>query len=186
MVKHLSGYVAAAAFASVAALPMTAVAQDKLDRLYQLDVIADYGGQPAKPFLPDSPDVKAHMEKLKAERIGRRFMASHIPVSSKSLRVGRVTEAEATEVPYHMVSRPLFIIGYDPVSIQWLSNNREFLASNNAVGLVVSVQTVEQMNELQRIAGKGITMQPSPGDRLAEHMRIRHYPFYMDSHGVMR
>jgi integrating conjugative element protein (TIGR03765 family) len=85
-----------------------------------------------------------------------------------------------------MVSRPLFIIGYDPVSIQWLSNNREFLASNNAVGLVVSVQTVEQMNELQRIAGKGITMQPSPGDRLAEHMRIRHYPFYMDSHGVMR
>lgn len=186
MDKNLTGYVAAVAFTSITTFSMTAAAQDRLDRMYQLDVIADYGGQPVKPFLPNSPDVKAHLEKLKNERAGRRFMASHIPVTSKILKVGRVTEAEATEVPYHMVSRAMFIIGYDPVSIQWLTNNREFLASKNAVGLVVSVQTVEQMNELQRIAGKGITMQPSPGDRLAENMGIRHYPFYMDSTGVMR
>jgi integrating conjugative element protein (TIGR03765 family) len=85
-----------------------------------------------------------------------------------------------------MVSRPLFIVGYDPVSIQWLTDNRDFLASNNAVGLVVSVETIAQMNELKRIVGDGVTLQPTPGDRLAQHMGIRHYPFYMDSEGVMR
>jgi integrating conjugative element protein (TIGR03765 family) len=186
MVKYLNRFLSAALISSVAALPMTVVAQEKLDRLYQLDVIADFGGQSAAPFLPESPDVKAHMENLKAERAGRRFMASHIPVTSQLLKVGRVTDAEATEVPYHMVSRPLFIVGYDPVSIQWLTDNRDFLASNNAVGLVVSVETIAQMNELKRIVGDGVTLQPTPGDRLAQHMGIRHYPFYMDSDGVMR
>ena len=85
-----------------------------------------------------------------------------------------------------MVSRAMFLIGYDPVSMSWLKENRQFLASKSAVGFVVNVQTIPQMNELQSIAGEGITLQPMPGDRFAEHMNIKHYPFYLDRDGVMR
>ena len=60
------------------------------------------------------------------------------------------------------------------------------MAEKKAIGLVVNVDTKEQMEKLQAIAGDTVFMQPTPGDRLAEHLKITHYPFYMDSEGVMR
>ncbi len=168
-------------------MPGYAAMKEKLEGIYELEVIGDFGGQSAKPFLPKSDDFKVHMKKLIDERRGKkRLMAANIPVVSKSLKVGQVTEEEAKDVPYHMIARPVFIVGYDPVSLNWLDNNSQFLAEKNAIGFVVNVETVAQMNELQAVAGKGILLQPTPGDRFAEQMNIRHYPFYLDSDGVMR
>ena len=150
------------------------------------EVIEDRGGQPIDPYLPKNNNTLEHMKKLYDERRSKKLVHSHFPVVTASMSVGRVTEDEARDVKYQMATRPMFIIGYDPVSIKWLSSNKELLKEKKAIGLVVNIQTKEQMEELQSIVGDGVLMQPTPGDRLAEHLKIRHYPFYMDNQGVMR
>ena len=153
---------------------------------FETEVIEDRGGQPIDPYLPKNNNTLEHMKKLYDERRSKKLVHSHFPVVTASMSVGRVTEDEARDVKYQMATRPMFIIGYDPVSIKWLYSNKELLKEKKAIGLVVNIQTKEQMEELQSIVGDGVLMQPTPGDRLAEHLKIRHYPFYMDNQGVMR
>lgn len=167
---------------SVAAEP----ASPKKPVLYQTQVIEDRGGQPIAPYLPKNTDTSERMNKTFEERRSKKLIHAHFPVVTNSMSVGKVTEDEAKDLRYQMASRPLFIVGYDPVSKNWLASNKELLKAKRAIGMVVNVQTKEQMTELQAIVGDGVLMQPTPGDRMSEHLKIRHYPFYMDSQGAMR
>lgn len=149
-------------------------------------VIEDRGGESIERYLPTDETRKKRLKETWDERASKRLVNAHFPVVTKLLKVGRVTSDEAKDLKYQVTGKPMFIIGYDAVSISWLKKNRNRLADKGAIGLVVNVETKEQMNELQRIAGDGVLMQPTPGDRLAKHLKIRHYPFYLDSNGIMR
>jgi integrating conjugative element protein (TIGR03765 family) len=151
-----------------------------------MTVLEDRGGQSISKYIPKNNDAMVQMNKVRLERKNTSMHNATFPVVSKSLSVGRVTLNEANDLKYQMSSQPLFIIGYDPVSINWLKANKKLLSDNHAVGLVVNIETVEQMNQLQQIAGNGVLMQPTAGDSLAEHLKIKHYPFYMDNKGVLR
>lgn len=153
---------------------------------YKTVVIEDRGGQPIDGYLPKNEKSEARMIEQFHKRLSTKLVNAHFPVRTTAMTVGAVTAAEATDVKYQVATRPMFIIGYDPVSIKWLKANKALLAEKKAIGLVVNVETRKQMDELQSIAGQGVLMQPTPGDRLAEHLKIKHYPFYMDNQGVMR
>ncbi|AKX44902.1 hypothetical protein AKN87_07185 [Thiopseudomonas alkaliphila] len=71
--------------------------------------------------------------------------------------------------------QPIFMIGYDKHSAQWLSERYHILKELNALGLVVNVPTAEAMAELQKIA-PDLMLQPIPGDDLAKHIGVKHYP----------
>ncbi|MCP4063883.1 integrating conjugative element protein [Marinobacter adhaerens] len=173
--------------ASALVLPVHAGSmKEQLKGFYELEVIGDFGGQSAKPFLPSGSDFKEQLQKLKDERRGKRFLVSNLPVSSPSLTVGRVGPQEAAGIRYDMLSRPMFIIGYDTVSINWLKQNRRFLKEKRAIGLVVNVATVEEMNHLQSVAGEGVLLQATNGEQMAKAIKLRHYPFFVDKNGVMR
>lgn len=187
MGQHLKTAVLSIALVSASAFPVHAgTMKEKLSGFYDLEVIGDFGGQSAKPFLPSDSDFKTQLQKLKDERRGKRFMVSNLPVSSPSLTVGKVGHQEASGIRYEMLSRPMFIIGYDSVSINWLKQNRQFLNEKRAIGLVVNVSTVEQMDYLQSVAGKGILMQATNGEQMAKAINLQHYPFFVDQNGVMR
>lgn len=150
------------------------------------EVIDDRGGQSIKQYLPhNEAGTERKKERYKA-RQSTKLVNAHFPVVTKSMTVGKVTADEASDVKYQVAIRPMFIIGYDPVSIKWLKLNRSLLAEKKAIGLVVNVETVQEMDVLQNIVGKDVMMQPTPGDRLAKNLKIKHYPFYMDNEGVMR
>lgn len=153
---------------------------------YNTMVIADHGGESIERYLPTDETREKRLKETWRDRASKRLVNAHFPVVSKSLSVGRVTPEEAQGIKHQIAGKPMFIIGYDHVSIKWLKKNSRKLADKGAIGLVVNVDTQEQMNELQVIAGKGVLMQPTPGDRLAKHLKIKHYPFYMDNNGVMR
>ena len=153
---------------------------------FETKVIADRGGYSISEYVPSGFDNKAAIKKNYDERKNKKFMYSHFPVISQKLKVGRVTYTEASEVRNDIISEPLFIIGYDPVSIDWLKANRGHLNKNKAIGLIVNVKSSKEMDHLQSIAGKNVRLQPTPGDDLAEHLKISHYPFYLDTNGVMR
>lgn len=71
--------------------------------------------------------------------------------------------------------QPVFMIGYDKLSAQWLSERSSILKQLNALGLVVNVPTAAAMAELQTIA-PDLMLQPIPGDDLAKHIGLEHYP----------
>lgn len=157
----------------------------KKSAYYDTTVVEDRGGQPIDKYLPKN-DSKERSKKNYKHRQSTKLVHAHFPVITKSMSVGRVTDDEASEIKYQVATRPMFIIGYDPVSMKWLKDNRELLSEKGAIGLVVNVETNEQMEELQKLAGDKVMMQPTPGDNLAEHLKLKHYPFYMDSMGVLR
>ena len=150
------------------------------------EVIEDRGGHPIDSYLPghkrSGDKAKANFEKRRSTKL----VNAHFPVVTTAMSIGKVTEDDAKDIKYQVAMRPMFIVGYDPVSINWLKANKNLLSEKKAIGLVVNVETKEQMEALQAIVGGRVMMQPTPGDRLAEHLKIRHYPFYMDNQGVMR
>jgi len=149
-------------------------------------VIEDRGGQSIDHYLPHYKRTQERIKQRYRARQSTKLVNAHFPVVTTSMRIGRVTKEEARNVKYQMAARPMFILGYDPVSIDWLKQNRALLAEKKAIGLVVNVQNKAQMNRLQTIAGSEVLMQPAPGDRLSKSLKITHYPFYMDNTGVMR
>ena len=141
--------------------------------LHNTVVIEDRGGQSVAPYMP-------HQESKVNSR------PSRFPIITSSLTVGRVTAGEATEVPFQMVSRPLFIVGYDPVSIDWLKKNKSLLIEKRAMGLVVNVANRGQMQELNALVDNKVLLQPTSGTSISKNLNIKHYPFYMSNKGVMR
>jgi len=150
-------------------------ATDNKSQTYELTVLEDRGGQSVESYMP--------------KRLKKDFSLptmSRYPVKTSSMTVGRVTESEAKDIPYQVASRPLFIIGYDPVSIDWLKKNTRLLIEKKAVGMVVNVNSKKQMQKLRQVAGGKVLMQPVQGDDIAKNLGIKHYPFYMSNEGVMR
>lgn len=145
----------------------------------EMVVIADKGGIPISKVISSSSFSDG------TEKTEIKSLHSQYPITTKSMTVGRVTESEAN-INYSLSPKPMFIIGYDVVSINWLKENRDFLADKSAVGFVINVDNDEQMRELDKIAGADIVMQPMSGEGMARNLNIRHYPFYMDSNGVLR
>lgn len=147
-------------------------------------VIADLGGKSIAGYMPAYKKSNESVEES-IDKKPKTLFSSYFPVVTESMSVGKLTEHEANNIRYRMVTQPLFIIGYDPVSINWLKKNKKLLKLKRAIGLVVNVGTKKQMAELNEI-GDGVILQPTLGDSLSTNLNIKHYPFYMDNQGVMR
>tara|TARA_R110002167_G_scaffold204404_11_gene408591 strand:+ start:7425 stop:7976 length:552 start_codon:yes stop_codon:yes gene_type:complete len=183
MGKNLNGFLAVSL--CLAACHASAASFDGMR--YKTTVLVDGGGVPISKYIPDSAMPDDHGKKLFEDRGRKKLLSSQYPVRTPSMSVGPVSASELEKLPKNnVVVQPMFIIGYDRVSMAWLQNNKEFLRSNHAIGLVVNVDNAQQMDQLIAIAGEGVRMQPTPGEDMAEHMGIRHYPFYIDKNGVMR
>ncbi|EPC8060023.1 integrating conjugative element protein [Yersinia enterocolitica] len=78
---------------------------------------------------------------------------------------------------------PLFLIGDDPLSKEWLRQHRDALKSLHANGLVVNVSTLARLNTLRAIAPK-LTLLPVSADDMARHMPIKAYPVLITDKGL--
>lgn len=97
---------------------------------------------------------------------------SAFPVVSEKLSPGRV---EARTISASGLVQPIFMIGYDKLSAEWLSKRKNILKQLNAIGLVVNVPNAQAMAELQGIAPE-LMLQPISGDGLADRIGIENYP----------
>lgn len=149
-------------------------------------VIADVGGTPIDQLL--YPDGVEPTEAVEAPpEMNNGWLSSGLyPVRSELMSAGVISEFEARDVPAYLISQPLFIVGYDRASANWLINNVDVLEKNHAVGLVVNIESPEQMSELLRITDNRLLLQPANGDRLAQSIKLYHYPAYIDHDGVLR
>ena len=71
--------------------------------------------------------------------------------------------------------RPIFLVGADKTSLNWLAKHRIALATLGAVGLVVESNGEDDMLKVMRVAGD-LPLAAGSGEMLAEQFGLRHYP----------
>ena len=129
--------------------------------------------QDAQPGQPATPQTKP--------RIGgpAEAEAAMLPVRSMRLTPGdeprRVIRAPGLT--------PLFLVGDDDRSRDWLQQRGKDLQALRAVGLVVNVATPEALAALRRLA-PGLVLLPVSGDDLAHRLGIKHYPVLITATGI--
>jgi integrating conjugative element protein (TIGR03765 family) len=146
-------------------------------------VIFDTGKtQPLAAYLPaiKSPIQTAFQAPvtaaiLSAERL--QVLAHSLPVTTPDLTPGKVLP-KAVSIPY--LERPVFIIGADVFSLQWLQRHRERLNTLHAVGWVVNVENAKQLAQLKQQAAP-LELVALPGSELAQQFGLSHYPVLISS-----
>lgn len=97
--------------------------------------------------------------------------ADMLPVKTIALSPGRVVARK--------ISTPglpaLFLIGDDARSRAWLQRRLSTLQQLKAVGLVVQVDSAQQLERLRTMA-PGLSLYPASADDLAQRLRLSHYP----------
>ena len=78
---------------------------------------------------------------------------------------------------------PLFLIGDDPQSTEWLRQHRNTLKTLHATGLVVNVTTLARLNALRTVA-PSLTLLPVSADDMAKHLPISAYPVLITDKGL--
>lgn len=103
-----------------------------------------------------------------------------LPVHSERLSPGAVERRSARLAG---LTQPMFLIGDDDLSRQWLQRRLPELSRLNAVGLVVEVQDAEGLHALRRLA-PGLPLSPVSGDDLAQRLNLKHYPVLLTPTGI--
>lgn len=179
--------IVAAVIASSSAVAFDSIDEkEKLRPKYDLKVLEDRGGELISHYLPKREDPNKKMLESFHKNHSKTMFDAHFPVVTKGMSVGRLTDEEVKNIRYDFLTRSVFIVGYDPVSLKWMKENKAFLADKKAIGLVINVKNRHQLNEMQSLVGDQVVLQPTPGDTFVEHVKIKHYPFYVDANGVIR
>ena len=105
--------------------------------------------------------------------------ADALPVKSPQLSPGTV-QKRTIRAPGLV---PFFIIGNDARSRAWLREHSEQLRELGAAGIVVNVDTLEELRSLRRLA-PDLTLSPSHGDDIAQRLDLSHYPVLITSTAI--
>ena len=93
------------------------------------------------------------------------------PVYSKRLSPGFI---EARDIDM-LGLNPVFLVGDDSLSRNWLRANKDRLQRLNATGLVVNVASPDALDDLRQLA-ENLRLIPVTGDDLARLLDLEHYP----------
>ncbi len=148
----------------------------------ELTVIHDSGDtRPLAPLLevfaadePPVPRADPHRPNLGAADLDRL-----LPIQSPGLTPGKV-ERRHLELNF---ARPFFLIGSDPVSRHWLAKHRAELLRIGAVGMLVQVETVDDLRAIAELSG-GLPILPAPATDIAEALGLSHYPVLISNQGI--
>jgi integrating conjugative element protein (TIGR03765 family) len=103
------------------------------------------------------------------------------PVATASMRPGRLHAPLRLRTPGWLAA-PMFIVGDDPLSRQWLSANRERLQRCGASGLVVNVASLEAFRALRALV-REVPMAAGSVDELAQQAGLSVYPLFFGVDG---
>jgi integrating conjugative element protein (TIGR03765 family) len=122
-----------------------------------------------------------------APHLGPADLANVLPLRSLGLRVGAVVTSKLRpDVQDRLAQgnpRPFFLIGSDPASLQWLSNNRSTLHALGAVGMLIQADTEEDLRRVAQIA-QGLSITLGSASDLASALGIEHYPVLITREGI--
>ncbi len=108
-----------------------------------------------------------------------------LPVKTPSMTPGKVHPRTLPALQGKMAgAQPLFLIGADQWSLQWLQQNQARLTELRAVGMVIAVDTEIDLTTLRQAAGQ-LQLMPASGEAIARHLGLNHYPVLIAPPGVI-
>lgn len=132
---------------------------------------------PLKPKTPASAPLPARPA-LDARAYG-------LPVSTPSMTPGRVQAGRLAALDGKMAgAQPLFLIGADQWSLQWLQRHRARLVELHAVGMIIAARDAAEVDILRQAAGD-LPLIVASGEAFARELGFRHYPVLISPPGVI-
>ena len=150
----------------------------------ELVVLQDTGQTyPLAPFLgvlksPDAPPSAPAVQDLGAADPTRL-----LPLRSPGLTPGPVPLRPLPALYQGTLTRPVFLVGADPLSQTWLRQHRSLLLSLGAVGLLVQAETPEDLDTMAAIAA-GLPLLPAAATDLIDTLALTHIPVLISRRGI--
>ena len=146
-----------------------------VDAREPLTVIYDSGDTlPLEPYLPKRvPHEEATLQEKKDQ------LPFNLPITTPSMQPGKAT---VTPKALRYLQRPLFLVGADQVSRDWLAEKRELLARIGAVGLLVEAKDRQEVEAVLKIA-EGLRLVPASAESFATQLGLTHYPILLSKEG---
>jgi len=140
-----------------------------------LAVIYDSGDTlPLESYLPK----RATQEKITAQDANRQ-LPFKLPITTPSMQPGKVI---VTPKALRYLQRPLFLVGSDQVSRNWLVEKREQLIRIGAVGLLVEAKDRQEIEAVLAIA-EGLRLVPASAEGFAIKLGLSRYPILLSQEG---
>lgn len=151
--------------------------------LAALNVIADLGGESTAPLFdainnennefPPPRSLAAEPAPAPAD------ISDMLPVTTPEMSAGKVVSREL-----HLAGMtPVFLVGDDQLSREWLTLRLDELKRLHATGLVVNVGDKDAFTELQQLI-PGVTLLPASASEIARRLQLNHYPVLITSTGL--
>lgn len=152
----------------------------------ELAVIYDSGATaPLAPYLEafgEAPQ-EALAEAPQFNSLGAADLTQLLPIRTPTLTPGPVSPRPLSLPKGATLPRPLFLIGADPQSRQWLEMHRERLAELHAVGMLVNADSKADLEAIAAIA-RGLPILPASATDIAETLGLRHIPVLISRRGI--
>jgi integrating conjugative element protein (TIGR03765 family) len=140
-----------------------------------LTVIYDSGDTlPLEPYLP-----KRVIRETTTTRAYKGQLPFTLPITTPSMQPGKV---KATPKALRYLQRPLFLVGADQLSKDWLAEKREQLIRLGAVGLLVEAKNQQEIQAVLAIA-EGLRLVPASAEGFATRLGLSHYPILLSKEG---
>lgn len=106
------------------------------------------------------------------------------PVRADGMSPGRIEDIQHVVGMPEWLTRPIFVVGSDPLSTQWLRENHAVLLRLGAAGIVVSVDDVSAFKAMRRTSSLPMVPHPAPHlIRLLQANGIHRFPLLLLEHG---
>lgn len=127
-------------------------------------------------YLSDSNDIDDTSRSVKQRNY---TLPIAFPIQTKTMRPGKVM-IQAKNMGY--LSRPMFLIGSDKFSLDWLQARRTALLKLDAFGWLVQANTIHDVERVLRSAN-GLRIVPASVEQIAQEHGLTHYPVLISSDG---
>nr|WP_310615723.1 integrating conjugative element protein [Pantoea cypripedii] len=147
-----------------------------------LTVVGDLGGEPTTSLfdaINAGPGQSATGTPVLPPPPASLSLSDMLPVSTPEMSPGAVT-ARPLNLPG---MPPVFVLGDDTFSRQWLQQHAAELSRMQATGMIISVRDEQGLNTLRQLA-QGVPMVPVSGDDLARRLALTHYPALITATGI--
>jgi integrating conjugative element protein (TIGR03765 family) len=146
-----------------------------------LTVIYDSGNtQPISGYLPqrfEQENTKQSRQSVLLQK--QKISAYTMPITTPSLPPGVVT---ASPKAFRYLQQPLFLVGSDERSRNWLIEKREQLIQLGAVGLLIQAEDKKDV-EAMLILAQGLRLVPASAEGFAAELGLTHYPILLSNQG---
>lgn len=115
--------------------------------------------------------------------LGAADLARLLPIRTPELTPGPLTPRALVLPNGATIPRPLFLVGADSRSRQWLAQHRTKLLEIGAVGMLVQAESLEEIRAIADLA-QGLAILPASASDIARHLQLDRLPVLISSRGI--